>query len=84
MRAFMSDRSDARRTCAAAISGVPLADLALTEARAILAETEPESGLAYHDDASPAKRAIGAWRGEPYNQTAHEALADALRAFVEE
>src|SRR3972149_1879773 len=74
MRAFMSDRTHARRTVACGRVGSTLADMAEREARRILAETEPENSRSYHGRAYIPDGIL------PH----HEALAEALAAFVAE
>ena len=77
MRAFMSDRTHARRTVACGRVGSTLADMAEREARRILAETEPDTC----QTASFGIERVAARNCAPNEWTG--ALAETLAAFVE-
>ena len=74
MRAFMSDRTHARRTVACGRVGSTLGDMAERETRRILAETEPAGTRSYHGRTYISGGIL------PFRK----ALAEALAAFVAE
>ena len=85
MRAFMSDRTHARRTVACGRVGSTLADMAEREARHILAETEPARLSCYVVAEQPSEsRYYSSCAHGLMGVAARGALAEALTAFVAE